>query len=248
MSRFNFYDKHFYDKLNTASKISGEVIVPIVLDLLHPKSVIDIGCGQGEWLSNLAGTSIDYLGVDGDYISDEQLLIDKQKFVRYDLSSAFCIDRTFDVAMSLEVAEHLRQESSEDFVVSLTKLAPAVVFSAAVPGQGGVNHINEQWPSYWKQLFLRHGYIRLDAIRPLIWQNPQVAFYYRQNVFLFVDPSRHLQLVERYPVFDKYSELSIVKTTIIEDLIRKNRRERLYVRLRSFFRSLSSRLKRCLGL
>jgi hypothetical protein len=90
------------------------------------------------------------------------------------------------LALSLEVAEHLPPESANSFVASLVQLAPAVLFSAAVPGQGGVQHINEQWQSFWARCFERQGYRTVDILRPRIWADSRVAFYYRQNALLYV--------------------------------------------------------------
>jgi hypothetical protein len=91
----------------------------------------------------------------------------------------------YDLAVCLEVAEHLPESSAADLVRALTAFAPVVLFSAAVPGQGGVGHINEQWPAYWKGLFEQHGFYRRDPIRPRIWTNERVHWWYRQNIFLF---------------------------------------------------------------
>jgi hypothetical protein len=52
--------------------------------------------------------------------------------------------------------------------------------------QGGTHHVNEQWPAYWQDLFERQGYRMLDLIRREIWTNPEIQFWYRQNIFLFV--------------------------------------------------------------
>jgi hypothetical protein len=86
----------------------------------------------------------------------------------------------------LEVAEHIPAESADDFIKTLTSLAPAVLFSAAVPGQGGVGHRNEQWQSYWATLFYNHGYLPLDFVREEIWGNRSVSWWYAQNILLYV--------------------------------------------------------------
>jgi hypothetical protein len=96
------------------------------------------------------------------------------------------MDRKFDLVVSLEVAEHLPGEHAETYVDSLTRLGPAVLFSAAVPYQGGTEHVNEQWPDYWVELFERKGFVVLDPIRKRIWQHPGVEYWYSQNILLFV--------------------------------------------------------------
>lgn len=213
-----YYGTAFYQKENRHSMSSAENIVPLIMELLSPSSVIDIGCGQGEWLNVFARTGADVYGVDGPHITDAQLLIPKSKFTHHDLTQPYQSQQTYSIALSLEVGEHLPDVVCTEYVASLTRLASAVVFSAALPGQGGVNHINEQWPWYWQALFKQFGYVRLDPFRHRLWHNPHVAFYYQQNLFLFVDPSKHQTLVDKIGIEDKYSELTLIKTTILQDM------------------------------
>ncbi|HTU82550.1 MAG TPA: hypothetical protein VMF61_10495, partial [Candidatus Acidoferrales bacterium] len=107
--------------------------------------------------------------------------------------------RTFDLAISLEVAEHLPESSAASFVATLTTLAPAVLFSAAVPFQGGEHHVNERWQSYWAELFERRGYTCVDCVRPRFWNDASIEFWYRQNTLVYV---RAAQL-ERYSKLPK---------------------------------------------
>ncbi|MDW8444469.1 MAG: hypothetical protein RML45_09315 [Acetobacteraceae bacterium] len=96
------------------------------------------------------------------------------------------LDRRFDLALSLEVAEHLPPERAAGFVADLVRLAPAVLFSAAIPLQGGTNHVNERWQAFWAGLFASHGYRAFDVIRPRVWDDPRVEPWYRQNTVLFL--------------------------------------------------------------
>ena len=99
------------------------------------------------------------------------------------------IDRRFSLAICLEVGEHLPPERAPGFVTDLTRLAPVVLFSAAVPGQGGTNHVNEQWSEYWVALFEAQGWTCRDAVRPWVRTNEDVAWWYRQNLYLAVAPT-----------------------------------------------------------
>jgi hypothetical protein len=84
------------------------------------------------------------------------------------------------------VAEHLDPEAAETLVQSLARHGNQVVFSAAIPRQGGEGHVNEQAPGYWQSLFNARGFRTYDDIRPLVWSNDKVFWWYRQNIFLAV--------------------------------------------------------------
>ena len=91
--------------------------------------------------------------------------------------------------MSLEVAEHLPGECAEVFVESLINLGHVVMFSAAIPHQGGKCHLNEQWPEYWVKIFEGKKYVAIDYIRNRIWNSHQVEWWYANNIFIFVSQS-----------------------------------------------------------
>jgi SAM-dependent methyltransferase len=183
------YTPEFFDTIRDGSRRSAEVVVPSVLDLLKPGSVIDVGCGDGTWLSVFREMGInDVYGLDGEYVDAKQLRIPQELFKPTDLSSPFTVERKFDLAMSLEVAEHLPPASAKGFVESLSRLAPFILFSAAIPLQGGTNHLNEQWPEYWVELFRTYDCLPIDFIRGKIWSNPKVEWYYAQNTLLFARP------------------------------------------------------------
>ena len=174
--------------LHTANDIidtSPSVLVPVIIKLFTPESLIDVGCGIGNWLKEFEKNNVkDLFGIDGTHLDKSLFLLETDKLSLIDLEKPFTLKRKFDVAISLEVAEHLNEIAADNFVKSLCSLSEIVVFSAAVPGQGGQNHINEQWPSYWKKKFESNGYFFNDIIRPIIWSNEKVRVWYKQNIFV----------------------------------------------------------------
>jgi SAM-dependent methyltransferase len=182
------YSKDFFAHWHQQVRSSAEAIVPLVMDLLHPSRVVEVGCGSGTWLATfLAHGATEVRGFDGAYIDRSTLEIPADRFMAVDLTQPVALGRGFDLAVCLEVAEHLPASRAASLVHSLAQLAPVVLFSAAGPLQGGVDHVNEQWPEYWADHFARHGYVPIDCFRRTIWRNEQVAWFYAQNLLLYAD-------------------------------------------------------------
>jgi hypothetical protein len=180
----------------TASIESARVIIPLVIDLVHPRSVADFGSGVGTWLRACEENGIDDVrGFDGPWVKSSFLVISPERFTVADLTRPIDAGKRYDLALSMEVGEHLRQEQAPTFVESLCRAAPVVLFSAAIPCQGGRRHYNEQWPAYWASLFRRSGYVCVDCIRERVWNDPRVQYWYAQNTLLFVDA----RAAEAYP-------------------------------------------------
>ncbi len=180
------YTGEYFAWQKGGAKSSAEVVVPILLENLQPKSVVDVGCGEGGWLEVFWKMGVtDVLGVDGPYVDRTHLAVPEDKFAVRDLAYEIGVGRKFDLVLNLEVAEHLPAERASGFIKELTNLGKVVVFSAAIPLQGGPGHVNEQWPDYWQELFKAEGYIVVDGIRKRIWRDERIEWWYRQNLLVF---------------------------------------------------------------
>jgi SAM-dependent methyltransferase len=189
MQESEHYSPDFFQGQVDGSISSASVMVPLILDVFEVTSVVDVGCGVGGWLREFSKHGVDdYLGIDGSYVKRDQLQIPPDKFRPRDLTELRDIGRRFDLACSLEVAEHLPEKCAEQFVSALVKAAPVIVFSAAIKGQGGTNHINEQWQSYWSKLFENHGYVVIDFLRRAVFADRRVEPWYRQNTLVYCHP------------------------------------------------------------
>ncbi len=180
------YSEEFYNNIKKI-KLDEEEVIPYVLEKLRPKSVVDFGCGEGNWLAEIKKNdeNIEILGLDGDYIKNDRLAIATSEFKPIDLRQRIELDRKFDLAMSLEVAEHLEEEYADVFIDNLTRASNSILFSAAIPGQGGVHHVNEQWQSYWIDRFAKRGYGVDFSYRKHFWNNPNLNSWRRQNLLFF---------------------------------------------------------------
>jgi SAM-dependent methyltransferase len=183
-----YYAEDMYERDRTGE--SAQILVPMVVALTHPSSVVDVGCGRGAWLGEFNALGIKITGLDGAYLKPSMLRFPPENFRPTDLSSKFEIPPgPFDLAVCLEVAEHLPPANSRHLVRQLTSAAPQVLFSAAPPGQGGEGHINCRPLSYWRKIFEDFGYTMLDPFRPKLRDDRRVAWWYRQNAVLFVSPA-----------------------------------------------------------
>lgn len=188
------YDQDFYADIEAGCLASAEVIVPRVLSAVRVESVLDVGCGTGAWAATFArhGVAVTH-GIDGGWVPPDKLLIRREDFFTTDVGvenflAGLDIRPRYDLAVCLEVAEHLPEERAADLIAGLVTSAPVVLFSAAVPGQGGVGHVNEQWLDHWADLFAGHDYRLFDVIRGVVWDDERVEAWYAQNTVVFAGP------------------------------------------------------------
>jgi SAM-dependent methyltransferase len=175
---------------------SASVIMAFVVEAFRPESVLDVGCGFGYWLAEAKRLGVKkVVGVDGPWIGRKHLAITAEEFREAELTQPFDLGDRFDLVMSLEVAEHLPEAGARQFVRSIVGHGDCIMFSAAIPGQGGYNHLNERWPSYWRNIFDELGFALFDIIRPTFWHSERVERYYAQNTFVYVNRTNS-ELVE----------------------------------------------------
>lgn len=188
------YPADFYQhRRSHTAHAAQSLLAALPVDLPRAR-IADIGCGTGTWLAAaLASGATTALGLEGDWVTPAMLDDSRIEFVAHDLEQPFTAPRV-DLALSLEVAEHLSPARAPGFVADLVALAPAILFSAAIPGQGGVGHRNEQWQSWWAAHFATHGYTPHDVIRPVIWADDAIPAWYRQNTVLYLDAETSARL------------------------------------------------------
>lgn len=190
------YGSSFYVQQRDGSLNSAKAILPLVFALTKPKSVVDFGCGVGTWLAAAKRLGVEHcLGLEGPWVKTQPLAAADLEIRDTDLEQTVSLQERYDLAISLEVAEHLAPERADSFVADLCRASNVVLFSAAIPGQDGDGHQNEQWPSYWAERFIRLGYMPLDVIRPLVQLDQTIAVWYRTNVVLYARPEQGLSIL-----------------------------------------------------
>lgn len=226
------YNKKFFDSLLLARK-SAEAIITELSHYIKPATVVDVGGGIGVFLSVYKNRGArEVLNIDRDWVPEDLLQIDKNNFLRHDLTKPPHFKKRYDLAICLEVGEHLDKRYSYTLVKTLTSLSDVVLFSTAIPGQGGTHHVNEQWPQYWAIKFEKFGFVPIDVLRYKLWYNNKIAVFYRQNIFIYIKKNKlknYAKLKNLYKSGEKviplvhpvlYNTVSDYKTIPVKRLIK----------------------------
>ena len=189
------YSGDFYSYIDAGSRRSARIVAALLLQEMKIASLLDIGAGHGAWAAEwLAAGVMTVLAVDGDYVRPDQLAIPKSAFRAHDLAMPLDLKQRFDLVQSLEVAEHLPADKAETFVDNVTGHGDVILFSAAVPNQGGEHHVNEQPPEYWRRKFAERGYAAFDFLRPRLAGRGEVMPWYRFNSYVYANQAGEKRL------------------------------------------------------
>lgn len=213
------YNDKFYKNQIEGSLASATVIFNNLFDIYRPKSVLDIGCGRGAWLYAAEKLGVTKLhGIDGPWLNQLDMLSNNIEFKPTNMEVEISVTEKYDLAVSVEVAEHISKSSAINFVSSLCAASDIVLFGAAVPCQGGENHVNEQRQSYWAGLFSNQGYRCFDIIRHEIWNNESVEVWYRQNILIYINKNRN-DLIGTFELLAKNEIIDVIHPTMFENRV-----------------------------
>lgn len=152
------YTRGFFRAEEEMTQPTAGIVTRIFLDAFQPASVVDVGCGTGIYLKEFAAAGVDIHGYEGSLHALEGAVIDPEHIEHHDLREPLDHDRRYDLVLCIEVAEHIDRGSADQLVATLTGLGDHVAFTAAQPGQGGTDHVNEQPPGYWIDKFTATGF------------------------------------------------------------------------------------------
>lgn len=207
------YGKEFYDETARRAKNAAEICAQVLKKFVNVKSVIDVGAGTGVW------TRV-FLEQFPDIRLAQVVDLDKRNFLPFNnigsdtrliLSScnfetdAFVSEDIFDLGICTEVLEHIDMRAANFVLSQLAKSCRLLIFSAAVPGQGGTHHINEQTLAYWSNLLKSFGFSPLDVLRhELKGESNSVPDYYANNCLLWVNRKLDgLTLIDFHTLIDQ---------------------------------------------
>ena len=185
------YDSNYYASTVEGPAVGSAAAISesIILDL-RPNTIVDVGCGTGALLEALRKGGCQVFGLEYSTAALRYCQARALDVRKFDLErDSFAADQVFDVAISMEVGEHLPEETADRYVDLLTRLSGMIVFTAAPPGQGGDDHVNEQPQSYWIAKFQVLGFDYDDVLSSRwssTWREKVVvAPFYHENLMIF---------------------------------------------------------------
>jgi hypothetical protein len=124
-------DHRFDERLCWAIiKLCGE------FDIRRVKTIIDIGCGDGSYVREFRKNGFDCIGLDGNPLTSKIPYCQVMDF------SINLISFFNDLAICLEVGEHIPQEYEQFFIDNICRVSDNIILSWAIEGQGGLGHVN----------------------------------------------------------------------------------------------------------
>jgi SAM-dependent methyltransferase len=190
------YTRSYYrDVVEDSAKESAVKISNSIVNELAPKRVIDVGCGTGALLGALRDKGCDVFGLEYSKAGLDYCVTRGLPVKSFDIKTdTFTPEEPFNLAVSMEVAEHLPESSADQYISLLVNLAEVIVFTAATPGQGGLDHINEQPHSYWISKFAEKGF-NYHREQSKLWRqdwkhSSTVSSWYYQNLMIFERQSK----------------------------------------------------------
>lgn len=175
---------------------------------------------MGTWCKAASDLGVEnILGLDQHVYEQQYMLISDKNYIRFNLKNKLNGYGPFDIAISVEVAEHIDNTYVDSFIRNVCSQSNVVLFSAALPFQGGTGHINEKRCSFWKQKFNKYGYEIIDCIRPHFWDDQNIEIWYRNNCVLFVKNHMYSEFVTKIP--KDMPPLDIIHPEMLERILRK---------------------------
>jgi SAM-dependent methyltransferase len=206
----NIYNENFYKSVEVRAIETADRVIKILFESLPAiESVKDIGCGSGIWIKKFHEAKKLKRAIGFDLA---EALIPNKKVLRSEIEF-FPVDfenveenifPKTDLSIFLEVAEHLSEGTAKKIIKFICKTSDLVIFSAAIPGQGGYNHMNEHSMQYWVQLLEANKFIVFDLFRSELNKFKRLPFYYRNNIILAVSEEYYIKNLNKINLIEKY--------------------------------------------
>lgn len=186
-----------------------KIIIEEILKHFHPKKVIDLWCWLGAFVKTFQDHWIDAYWVNWPRVEKDKLVMNEDRLIIKNLEEFCDFKKWYDMAITIEVAEHIDAKYADNFIKTITSCADIIIFSAAIPWQWWFKHVNEQSPEYREEKFNKLWYRFYDVFRWKFWNNKDIAISHRQNMFLVMKEWINLpsSLEEKSPRYIIHPEL-----------------------------------------
>ncbi len=175
MQPLDNYEQELRDWDDHEAEVAS-LLAEYLADTYQPDTVVDIGCGSGTYLTFFEDMGVGVLGIDGE--STGGFVLKPENFIQHDLRKKLILDEKYDMAICLEVIEHLQPEYEDVMMDSICDASDLIIFSAAKEGQVGTNHYNCQNKPHWLAHFLARGFAQdeEETDKLLLYMNSLEAF------------------------------------------------------------------------
>lgn len=151
------YTEEYFKQIIEEEEGQADRLASYLISTYQPKSVVDFGCANGLYLEPFYNTgNIHVLGLD--YSAEAVKMAKIPNIVLTDLRQPYNTVSKFDLALCIEVLEHIEEEYADIVVENIINSSDIVIISPATIGQGGVGHVNLQYKKYWKEKFEKEGF------------------------------------------------------------------------------------------
>lgn len=172
------------ERVYESAKRIYEVISPYLPKI---NSVVDIGCGMAAFSKVFQESGVEKVTlIDHPNFKASNCLVKQEfQFIPCNLDKEIPENLSADLLICTEVLEHITKKRSLQVLDFITSCSDIIIFSAAIPRQGGLGHINEQRHEFWIKEFKKREFDYADLFKTKIINDESIFYWLRQNIFIF---------------------------------------------------------------
>lgn len=240
MSASSLPDSWVFGDIEKRKVNARKVLQPVFGILGVPNSFLDIGGGAGSWCAAAKNLGVQRVRL-VDACPPNQVIpeLSQEEQVQANLEEGIPNQGQFDLVICIEVIEHLTDHAASRLIKQMTSFSNFILFSAAIPGQGGIGHISERLHEYWHNKFSQFKFDKYDVIRPMLISRSDISSIHRQNLFIYAKKECSHSLADLPQICD---DMELIRAEHLKSLYHKEP-----IDLRTALGSIPNALKRSIG-
>lgn len=135
-----------------------------LIEEFKPRTMLDVGCGQGYAAKYFLDHGVDARGVDGSLFAQENTVLPRDRFILHDYTKGPLRPKCVDLIWCCEFVEHIEEEYFDYVLYDTFAYSRVIAMTFAPPNSPGYHHVNCQERSYWVEK-LASIYFTLDEER-----------------------------------------------------------------------------------